>query len=204
MAPRRRRLRRCGAGRAERPRTCSTASSGPTRSSSIRTSGCSRPFDCVRAALPRPGAGPRRAHPARRLPRPGDRRGRVESLAISRSSSPAGPEACRSGSPSPCTAPTPTATQSSRRWTSPEPGPLIIRARRPCAAAGRAGSVGADLRTNRLGRRTTTRAGRPGCWRSKCAFVTPTRHRSQPCTRFAIVNPLTTANDLALIIESMQ
>jgi len=36
------------------------------------------------------------------------------------------------------------------------------------------------------------------------AFVTPTRHRNQPCTRFAIVNPLTTADDLALIIESMQ
>ena len=36
------------------------------------------------------------------------------------------------------------------------------------------------------------------------AFVTPTRHRNQPCTRFAIVNPLTTADDLALIIDSMR
>ena len=36
------------------------------------------------------------------------------------------------------------------------------------------------------------------------AFVTPTRHAGQPCTRFAIVNPLTTAADLALIIDSMR
>jgi len=36
------------------------------------------------------------------------------------------------------------------------------------------------------------------------AFVTPTRHRGQVCTRFAIVNPLTTEDDLALIIETMR
>jgi glutamate/tyrosine decarboxylase-like PLP-dependent enzyme len=36
------------------------------------------------------------------------------------------------------------------------------------------------------------------------AFVTPTRHRGRPCTRFAIVNPLTTDDDLALIIASMK
>jgi glutamate/tyrosine decarboxylase-like PLP-dependent enzyme len=35
------------------------------------------------------------------------------------------------------------------------------------------------------------------------AFVTPTRHAGQVCTRFAIVNPLTTPQDLALIIDSM-
>jgi L-2,4-diaminobutyrate decarboxylase len=35
------------------------------------------------------------------------------------------------------------------------------------------------------------------------AFVTATRHRNQVCTRFAIVNPLTTREDLALIIDSM-
>ena len=35
------------------------------------------------------------------------------------------------------------------------------------------------------------------------AFVTPTSHRNQPCTRFAVVNPLTTADDLAAIIASM-
>ena len=36
------------------------------------------------------------------------------------------------------------------------------------------------------------------------AFVTPTRHAGRVCTRFAIVNPLTTVDDLALIIDSMR
>ncbi len=36
------------------------------------------------------------------------------------------------------------------------------------------------------------------------AFVTPTRHQGQVCTRFAIVNPLTTRDDLALIVDSMR
>jgi L-2,4-diaminobutyrate decarboxylase len=35
-------------------------------------------------------------------------------------------------------------------------------------------------------------------------FVTPTRHRGQVCTRMAIVNPLTTAADLALILDTMR
>ncbi|WP_460853600.1 pyridoxal phosphate-dependent decarboxylase family protein [Nocardioides montaniterrae] len=35
------------------------------------------------------------------------------------------------------------------------------------------------------------------------AFVTPTKHHGRPCTRFAIVNPLTTADDLAAIIATM-
>jgi glutamate/tyrosine decarboxylase-like PLP-dependent enzyme len=36
------------------------------------------------------------------------------------------------------------------------------------------------------------------------AFVTPTRHAGRICTRFAIVNPETTVNDLAMIIDSMK
>jgi glutamate/tyrosine decarboxylase-like PLP-dependent enzyme len=35
------------------------------------------------------------------------------------------------------------------------------------------------------------------------AFVTPTKHAGRSCTRFAIVNPETTVDDLALIIDSM-
>jgi L-2,4-diaminobutyrate decarboxylase len=35
-------------------------------------------------------------------------------------------------------------------------------------------------------------------------FVTPTRHAGRVCTRFAVVNPLTTAADLALIIDTMR
>ncbi|MDP9091378.1 MAG: pyridoxal-dependent decarboxylase [Actinomycetota bacterium] len=38
---------------------------------------------------------------------------------------------------------------------------------------------------------------------AQVAFVTPTRHAARVCTRFAIVNPLTTPEDLALIIDSM-
>ena len=36
------------------------------------------------------------------------------------------------------------------------------------------------------------------------AFVTPTTHRGRICTRFAIINPQTSAADLALIVESMR
>jgi L-2,4-diaminobutyrate decarboxylase len=39
---------------------------------------------------------------------------------------------------------------------------------------------------------------------AQIAFVTPSRHAGRVCTRFAIVNPLTTADDLALIIDSMR
>jgi L-2,4-diaminobutyrate decarboxylase len=35
-------------------------------------------------------------------------------------------------------------------------------------------------------------------------FVTPTKHAGQVCTRFAIVNPLTTADDLELLLDSMR
>ena len=35
-------------------------------------------------------------------------------------------------------------------------------------------------------------------------FVTPTRYRGRACSRFAIVNPQTTAEDLAVLIESMR
>ena len=34
--------------------------------------------------------------------------------------------------------------------------------------------------------------------------MTPTKHAGKACTRFAIVNPETTVNDLALIIDSMR
>ena len=35
-------------------------------------------------------------------------------------------------------------------------------------------------------------------------FVTPTKHAGRVCTRFAIVNPLTTPDDLALLLDSMR
>jgi L-2,4-diaminobutyrate decarboxylase len=36
------------------------------------------------------------------------------------------------------------------------------------------------------------------------AFVTPTTHDGRPCTRFAVVNPLTTVDDLAQIVDSLR
>ena len=48
-----------------------------------------------------------------------------------------------------------------------------------------------------------------GAWSARLlddgfAFVTPTRHNGVVCTRFAIVNPQTTADDLAAILDSMR
>lgn len=39
---------------------------------------------------------------------------------------------------------------------------------------------------------------------SQLAFVTPTRHRGQVCTRFAVVNPQTSQDDVRLILDSMR
>jgi glutamate/tyrosine decarboxylase-like PLP-dependent enzyme len=36
------------------------------------------------------------------------------------------------------------------------------------------------------------------------AFVTPTKHQGRVCTRFAIVNPLTTVEDIATILDTMR
>jgi glutamate/tyrosine decarboxylase-like PLP-dependent enzyme len=36
------------------------------------------------------------------------------------------------------------------------------------------------------------------------AFVTPSRHAGRVCTRFAIVNPLTSVQDLQVILDSMR
>jgi len=48
-----------------------------------------------------------------------------------------------------------------------------------------------------------------GAWsgrllQSGTAFVTPTRHRGQVCTRVAVVNPLTTVEDLRQVFDSMR
>jgi len=40
--------------------------------------------------------------------------------------------------------------------------------------------------------------------REQIAFVTPTRHRGEVCTRFVVVNPQTTVDDLKRVIDSMQ
>ena len=40
--------------------------------------------------------------------------------------------------------------------------------------------------------------------REGTAFVTPTRHHGQVCTRIAVVNPMTTVEDVALVLDSMR
>ena len=92
VAARRRRLRRRRAGRAERR--------PPVRRRRARRLVHRRPAQVavravrlLRAALPRPGAGPRRAHPARGLPGRGQRRGRVEPVRLRDPAHPPGPRA---------------------------------------------------------------------------------------------------------------
>lgn len=40
--------------------------------------------------------------------------------------------------------------------------------------------------------------------RDGTAFVTPTRHHGQVCTRIAVVNPMTTLEDITLVLDSMR
>jgi len=40
--------------------------------------------------------------------------------------------------------------------------------------------------------------------KDQVAFVTPTRHRGEVCTRFVVVNPQTTVDDLQRVIDSMK
>jgi glutamate/tyrosine decarboxylase-like PLP-dependent enzyme len=40
--------------------------------------------------------------------------------------------------------------------------------------------------------------------RAEIGFVTPSSHRGKACTRFAIVNPRTTVDDLAVLLETMR
>ena len=71
------------------------------------------------------------------------------------------------------------------------------------AAARRARSHRVAVRTHRVGHRRL-RLWTARLLADQVAFVTPTRHDGRVCTRFAIVNPLTTVDDLALIIDSMR
>ena len=49
----------------------------------------------------------------------------------------------------------------------------------------------------------TTRRGPTGCWREEFAFVVPTTFRGETLTRFAIVNPHTTKEDVNAILDTM-
>ena len=116
----------------------------------------------LRAALPRPGAGPRRPHAARRLPRGAQRRGRRGTRPTTPSTCPAGPAGCRSGSRSRRTAPTRTPRRSSRRSTVARAAAEEIRSRVVRRAAARAGAVGGGVPAASAGRRRSTTTGRTG------------------------------------------
>ena len=40
--------------------------------------------------------------------------------------------------------------------------------------------------------------------RRQVGFLVPTRHRGRPCARLAVVNPLTTVDDLREIFDSLR
>ena len=190
-----------GAGGPERARALPRASSRPTRSSSTRTSGCSRPFDCA-ALLYRDPELARPAHtPARRLPRRDPRRDewnpsdyafhltrRARGLPFWFSLAVHGTDAYR--------------TRSRHAGRSRGPRPPDRAAAPHVELVRRAGAVGRALR-------------RPGWspdryqeWSEALlaeglAFCVPTTWRGETVTRFCIVNPLTTVDDVRLVLDSM-
>ena len=202
LAARRRRLRRRRAGRPVGAPPVRRRSSTPTASSSTRTSGCSRPFDCCALVYRDPRAGAR----ARTRSTPATSTRSTTPASGTRPTTPctcpAAPAGCRSGSRWPCTAPTPTATRSSRRC-----GGAPRRRRDPQppvpGAAGRARPDRARSSSGSGGRPRTTPPGRSRLLDQGYAFVTPTTHNGEPCTRFAIVNPRTTVSDLTGILATM-
>ena len=130
----------------------------------------------LRAPVPAPAAGARRAHPARRLPRRRSSRRPSGTRPTTPSTCRGGRAACRSGSRSRCTAPPPTPTRSSPRSRSPggrRGDPLASRPR----AAERARAVGALLPPHRLGPGELRARGARTCCGEGSAFVTPTVHQ---------------------------
>ena len=150
----------------------------------------------LRPALPRAGPGAGGAHPARLLPRRPHRRPRLEPHRLLGRPDPAGPWPAVLVLPGHARHATPTP---SRDRADAGGDPLRGGGDRAAAlrrGAARAGPVGRRLPPDRLDRRRTTRSGRTGCWPTQFAFVVPTSHEGETVTRFAIVNPSTTEDDI--------
>ena len=111
------------------------------------------PFDACALLYRDPRSGPRGAHPARRLPRPGHRRRRVEPVRLRDPADPAGPRAAVLVLPRGARHRRLPRRGRADAGPSPGPGRELIERRRAPAAAGRARPVGAHLRADRLGRR---------------------------------------------------
>ena len=207
VVPRRRRLRRRRAGRAERARPLPRHRARRQlhrRSAQVAV----RPVRLLRAGLPRP----------RRRPRPRTRSTPSTSTCCTatttattpsgtRATSPttcrAGPAACRSGSASPRTAPTPTATPSRRRSTSPATAPRLIDAADHLELIMEPELSVVAVPAHRAGRRATTRRGATGCSPTARRSWCPTSWAGETVLRFCIVNPRTIDRRHPLLIDSL-
>ena len=191
-------------GRALRARPVRRRSSAPTASSSTRTSGCSRRSTAARCSTATPQLARARPHPARRLPRRRSPPTTSGTRPTTPCTCPAARAGCRSGSRWRCTAPTPTATRSSRTLAVARAAAEEIRGRARARAADRAGAVGAVLQAHGLGAGRLRPWSADGCSTQGYAFVTPTVHAGEIVTRFAIVNPRTTLTDIKAILDTMR
>ena len=203
LVPRGRRVRRRRPARPLGPARSTTGSSAPTPSSWTRTSGCSRPTTrarsctatrrCALAGPPPGGLLPR--HRAR--PRP---TGTPPTTPTTSRDAPAG---SRCGSRSRRTAPTPTATRSSRCSRSRARPPREIRgAPRPRAADG-ARPLGGALPPRRAGRPTTTSPGGSGSSTPRSPSCSPPRGTARRSARLCFLNPRTTMDHVHAVLGTM-
>ena len=189
----------CGRERAPEVRGHRAA---PTPSSSIRTNGSLHRSTAPRSSI----ATPRRLEP-RTPSTPATsnlcKKREIGTPLTSRSSSRGAQGACRSGSPWPHSGHPPTAPPSSGPWRSPVT---------PLAQSGRVPSLelisDPQLSVVCFRRLGWDRADYYG-WSGRLlaegvGFVTPTTVRGEVAARFAIVNPVTTEQDIDLILDTMR
>ena len=150
------------------------------------------PLDCAAAALPRPGRGGAHPPPVGGVPR-GVRRRARQPVRPRLPPHPADARACRSGSPSSSTAPTP-----SRRPSAPAstwPGRPRRLDRRPSATAGAPGhgarAVRRAVRARRLGAAPTGTRWAAAALADGLAFVAPTRWQGRDVGRLVFLHPRT-------------
>ena len=158
----------------------------------------------LRPALPRPGDRTSGAHPACRVPRRPPRPRRPSGTRpTTRSTSRAAPADFRSGSPSRPTAPTPTPRRSRRRWRWPSVAAEIEAAPFRTSSSSSSPSCRSWCSAVRGGTQKPTRRGATNSWPTEQSFVTPTAWNGKTVLRWCIVNPLTTVDDLAAIVDSL-
>ena len=202
LVPRRRRLRRSRAGGAERPCPRSRASSEADSFVVDPHKWLFAPFDCAALLYRDPEEG-KAAHAQHAgYLEPLQESGRLEPLRLTPCSSRGGRGACRSGSRSPLSGPPPTAPPSNGRWRS-RATPLA----RSTAAPSLELFNEPDLSVVCF-RRLGWERGDYYAWSERLlteglGFVTPTSVSGEVAARFAIVNPVTTEDDIDQILDTM-